>query len=72
MLVIKYIKHPHHSQHWSELKDGTIHITSYCPDTLSEPVVIDIKRKYASKLLRTSLKEGWIIMVNNLFTQKEL
>lgn len=72
MLVLKNIEHPAHSQHWSELEDGRIHITSHCPDTLSEPVVIDIRRKYALRLLKTSLHEGWLIMVNNLFTQEEL
>lgn len=73
MLVLKHIEHPSHSEHWSELQDGTIHVTRYTPDNTPQSGVTEIKqRKYALKILKTLLRSGWIIMVNNLFTQEEL
>ena len=72
MLVLKHVEYPNHSEHWSELKDGTIHITGYYPGNEKLTSTTTLKRKQALEQLKYLLKKGLIIMVNNLFTNEEL
>ena len=72
MLVLKHVEYPNHSEHWSELDDGRIRITDYNPDRYPQASVQTISRKIALKDLKQLLRDGYIMMVNNLFTNEEL
>ena len=72
MLVLKHIEHPAHSEHWTTLNDGSIYITSYCPDNYPRTGITAMKRNKALKNIKKMLKEGWIMVFNSLFTNEEL
>ncbi len=72
MLVLKHIEYPNRSEHWSLLDSGEIHVTGYSPEAVTQTGSTTMSRKTALKALKISLKAGWIIMVNSLFTQEEL
>lgn len=71
LLVIQNSLAPH-TEHWSQLDDGLIYVTSFCPHNYPSASVAEFYRGDAIENLSKLLSEGWEIVFNTLFEDDEL